>query len=63
MKNLIAFIYSIKLQIVAEGKEKFEHVIQLRDSDCDVIQGFYFSKPVEADEVPIIDATVYNLDQ
>jgi len=63
MKNLIAFISSLKLQIVAEGIEKFEHVIQLMDSDCDVIQGFYFSKPVEADEVPIIDATVYNLDQ
>lgn len=63
MKKLIAFISSLKLQIVAEGIEKFEHVIQLRDSNCDVIQGFYFSKPVEADEVPIIDATVYNLDQ
>jgi diguanylate cyclase (GGDEF)-like protein len=62
MVNLIAFIKSLKLQIVAEGIETFEHVIQLRSSGCDVIQGFYFSKPVEADEVPVIDLTVYQFD-
>lgn len=62
MENLIAFIKSLKLQIVAEGIETFEHVIQLRSSGCDVIQGFYFSKPVEADEVPVIDLTVYQFD-
>ena len=62
MENLIAFISSLKLEIVAEGIEKFEHVIRLRDSGCDVVQGFYFSKPVEADEVQQIDATVYKLE-
>lgn len=62
MENLIAFINSLKLQIVAEGIEKFEHVIRLKNTGCDIVQGFYFSKPVEEDEVPKIDETVYNLE-
>ena len=62
MENLIAFIKSLKLQIVAEGIETFEHVKQLRLSGCDIIQGYYFSRPVEADEVPAIDLTVYHVD-
>ena len=60
--NLVAFIKSLKLNIVAEGIETFEHVNLLRSSGCDVIQGFYFSKPVEAEEVSAIDLTIYHLD-
>ena len=59
MEKLIAFIKSLKLEIVAEGIETFEDVNQLRSSGCDVIRGFYFSRPVEADVVPAIDLTVY----
>lgn len=60
MENLIAFIKSLNLEIVAEGIEIVEHVTQLQRSGCDMIQGFYFSKPVEADAVPALDLTVYD---
>ena len=40
----------LKLPVVAEGVETKDQYIYLKDSGCDVIQGFYFSKPVSAKE-------------
>ena len=40
----------LKLPVVAEGVETKDQYIYLKDSGCDVIQGFYFSKPLSADE-------------
>lgn len=40
----------LKLPVVAEGVETKDQYIYLKDSGCDVIQGFYFSKPVSAIE-------------
>ena len=40
----------LKLPVVAEGVETKDQYIYLKDSGCDVIQGFYFSKPISAEE-------------
>ena len=40
----------LKLPVVAEGVETKDQYIYLKDSGCDVIQGFYFSKPISAKE-------------
>ncbi len=40
----------LKLPVVAEGVETEAQYIYLRNSGCDVIQGYYFSKPVPAEE-------------
>lgn len=40
----------LKIPVVAEGVETEEQYIYLKDSGCDVIQGYYFSKPVPKDE-------------
>ena len=40
MKNLIAFVHSLNLEIVAEGIEDFDHVQKLIESGCDSLQGF-----------------------
>ena len=40
----------LKIPVVAEGVETKEQYIYLKDSGCDVIQGYYFSKPVPKDE-------------
>jgi EAL domain-containing protein (putative c-di-GMP-specific phosphodiesterase class I) len=40
--------HSLRLKVVAEGVETAEQYGFLRDQDCDEIQGYYFSPPVEA---------------
>ena len=40
----------LKIPVVAEGVETKEQYIYLKNSGCDVIQGFYFSKPLPKEE-------------
>ena len=45
---VIAMAHSLRLKVVAEGVETAEQYAFLREQDCDEIQGYYFSQPVEA---------------
>jgi diguanylate cyclase (GGDEF)-like protein/PAS domain S-box-containing protein len=47
-RAIIGLSRGLNLEVVAEGAELLEHVEFLKDNGCDVIQGFYFSKPLEA---------------
>jgi EAL domain-containing protein (putative c-di-GMP-specific phosphodiesterase class I) len=49
-KAIIAMGHSLQLNVIAEGVETAEQLQLLRKSGCDQIQGFYFSRPVTADE-------------
>jgi diguanylate cyclase (GGDEF)-like protein len=49
-KAIIAMGHSLQLNVIAEGVETAEQLQLLRESGCDQIQGFYFSRPVPADE-------------
>ncbi len=40
----------LKIPVVAEGVETEDQYIYLKNSGCDVIQGYYFSKPVPEEE-------------
>ena len=42
----------LKLSVVAEGVEERDQVAALSALGCDQIQGYYFSRPVSAAEVP-----------
>ena len=49
VRMIIALGASMDLQIVAEGVETAEQVKYLHASQCDQIQGYYFSRPVTAE--------------
>jgi diguanylate cyclase (GGDEF)-like protein/PAS domain S-box-containing protein len=50
VRTIIALAKSLKLQTVAEGVEMNEQLDLLKAEGCDVIQGYYFSKPLPANE-------------
>lgn len=62
MAKLIAFVHSLNLTIIAEGIETREHALILKASGCDIIQGYYFSKPLEVSEVEQIHNKTYFVD-
>lgn len=50
MDNLISLAQSLGLEVVAEGIETNEQYMKLKDAGCNSIQGYYFSKPLKAQE-------------
>ncbi|OEU72413.1 MAG: hypothetical protein BA874_10815 [Desulfuromonadales bacterium C00003068] len=46
--SIIAIAHSLGLKTVAEGVETQEQLEFLQRCDCDILQGYYFSKPVAA---------------
>jgi diguanylate cyclase (GGDEF)-like protein len=48
VKAIIAMAQSLHLSVVAEGVEDEAQVEYLQTLDCDIIQGYYFSRPLPA---------------
>lgn len=48
--SIIAIAHSLGLKTVAEGVETQEQLEFLQQCKCDIIQGYYFSKPVTAED-------------
>jgi diguanylate cyclase (GGDEF)-like protein len=49
VSNTIALAQEMDLSVIAEGVETIEQVNFLKAHGCDMIQGYYFSKPVDAE--------------
>ena len=47
---IIGMAKALKLRVIAEGVETIEHLTYLNSNGCFEMQGYYFSKPVPADE-------------
>jgi diguanylate cyclase (GGDEF)-like protein/PAS domain S-box-containing protein len=47
---IISMARSLKLRVIAEGVETLEELSFLRAHQCDEAQGYYFSRPVPAEE-------------
>jgi EAL domain-containing protein (putative c-di-GMP-specific phosphodiesterase class I) len=47
---VISMANSLNLKVIAEGVENEEQMSFLRAHHCDEIQGYYFSKPLAADD-------------
>ena len=50
IEAMIAMAHGLNIKVVGEGAETREQVDFLRSRDCDAVQGYYFSKPVPADQ-------------
>jgi diguanylate cyclase (GGDEF)-like protein len=48
IKSVISLGQGLKLQIVAEGVDDPEQLAVLRDLNCEIVQGFLFSRPLSA---------------
>jgi EAL domain-containing protein (putative c-di-GMP-specific phosphodiesterase class I) len=42
---------SLNLKVIAEGVETQEQLDFLKNNECDMIQGYYFSKPCSAEKI------------
>ena len=57
--STIAMVKNLGLIVVAEGVETSAQLRSLMQNDCDLIQGYYFSKPVpEVELIDFIDAHI-----
>ena len=50
MDAIIHMARSLNLKIIARGIETEQQLAVFKDKSCDEFQGFYFSKPIPADE-------------
>jgi EAL domain-containing protein (putative c-di-GMP-specific phosphodiesterase class I) len=48
---MIALGQKLNLRVIAEGVETDDQVSFLRENNCDEMQGYHFSKPVQASEI------------
>lgn len=49
IKHIVQLLHEFELKVVAEGAETEDDVEVLKKFGCDIVQGYYFSKPVPKD--------------
>jgi EAL domain-containing protein (putative c-di-GMP-specific phosphodiesterase class I) len=49
---IIAMAQSLNLCVVAEGVENESQVAWLKQNGCQILQGYYFSRPVPPQDLP-----------
>jgi EAL domain-containing protein (putative c-di-GMP-specific phosphodiesterase class I) len=50
LRGMVSMLSGIGVEVVAEGVETKEQATFVKDLNCDVIQGYYFDKPMPASE-------------
>ena len=50
IKAIIAVAKALNMQLIAEGAETEENIKFLEESHCEIIQGYFFSKPLQLEE-------------
>ena len=51
ISTIVVMAHNLNLRVVAEGVETLEQLQFLQDLACEYIQGYYFSKPVDANTI------------
>ena len=52
LRSIIKLGQTLRLQVLAEGIERGDQVVRLRELGCRLGQGYHFSPPLPADAVP-----------
>ncbi|MBL4701899.1 MAG: EAL domain-containing protein, partial [Phycisphaeraceae bacterium] len=52
LNSIVTLAHNLKLNVVAEGIEKFEQLTHLQSLDCDYGQGYLFARPTAAEDIP-----------
>ncbi len=47
VRTIVKLAQNLKMPVVAEGVERLEQLVRLRELGCDYAQGFYFSVPLD----------------
>lgn len=50
VQHIIELVHEMGMLVLAEGVETKEQLITLKKFGCDMIQGYYFSKPLLPDD-------------
>ncbi|HEY1463578.1 MAG TPA: EAL domain-containing protein [Terriglobales bacterium] len=50
VRLIVTLAHTFKLKIIAEGAETAEQVAQLKNSGCEFVQGYFFSKPMDLEK-------------
>jgi EAL domain-containing protein (putative c-di-GMP-specific phosphodiesterase class I) len=53
VQAIVAVARAMHLETIAEGVEQAAQALALRDLGADGLQGYYFGRPVPADELPV----------
>lgn len=51
VQAVISLAHSLRLKVVAEGVEEKEQLDVLKEQHCDIIQGYYFSRPLNDEDL------------
>lgn len=61
ISTIIGMANALGLKIIAEGVEDLDQLLLLQGLGCTVVQGYYFSKPVTAAEIPALYTNGFSL--
>lgn len=58
--TIMTLAHALRFTVVAEGVEDMAQARVLHGLNCDLVQGYLFSRPVPADQVPALHTTVFH---
>jgi EAL domain-containing protein (putative c-di-GMP-specific phosphodiesterase class I) len=50
VKAIVTLAHNLKMDVIAEGVERGEHLPILKALKCKYVQGYFFSQPVNSEE-------------
>ena len=62
VRAVLAMAGSLGMRVTAEGVETLEQARALKTMACDILQGYYFSRPVAAEDIPALLCQHWTLD-
>jgi diguanylate cyclase (GGDEF)-like protein len=59
MGTIVSVAHALGHSVIAEGVETHEQLKVLSGIDCDMVQGYFFSRPVPATQIPALANTIF----